>query len=106
MNTPRACLEIPILDDDLVENPEDFPVLISTPDPDVIIMVPSASEVIILDNDRAVVGFEMLEYAVDESAGYVEVCAALLDGSLEINVQILLATMDITAQGKIAMYTN
>lgn len=100
-STARACLQIPILDDEVVENPEDLQVLISSPDPDVMIVMPSVASVIILDDDRAVIGFEMLAYSVNESRGYVEVCAALLEGSLEISVQVALVTMDITAESKL-----
>ena len=99
-STSRVCLQIPIVDDDLVENPEDFPVMISSPDPNVIIMTPPASTVIILDNDRATIGFEMPVYSVNESQGYVEVCAVLSMGLLEIPVQILLTTTDGTALSK------
>lgn len=98
--TSRACLRIPIVDDEVVENPEDFPVLLTSPDDDVIIMMPSASSVIILDNDNAVVGFEMTVYSVNESRGYIEVCAVIMNGSLEIPVQILLLTLDGSAQSE------
>lgn len=100
-STSRVCLQIPIVDDDLVENPEDFPVMLSSPDPDVVIMIPTASSVIILDNDRASIGFEMSVYSVNESQGYVELCAVLSDGLLEIPVQILLITTDVSAQSKL-----
>lgn len=98
--TNRVCIEIPIIDDDIVENPEDFMVLISTTDPGVNISSPLASSVIILDNDLAVIGFEMESYSVDESLGYVEVCAALLNSSLELVVEVSLSTRDLSAQGE------
>lgn len=100
MDTSKVCLQIPILDDEVVENPEDIPVLLSSPDIDIIIEMPSTTSVIILDNDRAVVGFEMVVYSVNESLGYIEVCAVITNGLLDIPVQILLLTKDGSAQSE------
>lgn len=97
--TTRACLTIPIIDDNIVEDPEDLVVTIITDNPQVSVPI-SASPVIILDNDRVVIGFEMEVYSAMEGQGEVELCAVLFEGSLEISVEVGLVSMDLTARGK------
>ncbi len=48
--TNRSCASIPIVDDADLEPPENFTVIITTPDPDVIVD-PDTSTVIVSDND-------------------------------------------------------
>lgn len=102
-STSRACLQIPIIDDSAVENPEDFLVLISSSDPNVNVSLPMAATVIILDNDRTTIGFERESYTVGEDAGFVEVCVSILEGSLEFSVEVSLSTIDSSAKGDYAL---
>lgn len=95
--TSRTCADIPITDDNRVELAENFTVEISSDDPDVD-FVPPTSTVTIIDNDRVVIGFEMEQYQGNEGT-VVEICAALLNGTLERSLIIELSTGDISAQG-------
>ena len=97
-STARQCVDIPITDDDRVEDPENFTVVISGDDPDVNFMPPT-SVVTIIDNDRVVIGFEMESYQGDEGQS-VEVCARLFNGTLEQSVIVEIFTGDISALSK------
>ena len=94
-------MDIPITDDDRVEDPENFTVVISGDDPDVNFMPPT-SVVTIIDNDRVVIGFEMESYQGDEGQS-IEVCAILFNGTLEQSVIVEIFTGDMSALGKINM---
>ena len=96
--TSRACAVIPITDDNRVEVPENFTVVISGDDPEVE-FVPSSSTVTIIDNDRVVIGFEMERYREQEGR-MVEVCAIIRNGSLERSVMVQISTEDISAEGR------
>ena len=95
--TSRACADIPITDDNRVELTENFTVEIRSDDPDVDFAPPTAT-VTIIDNDRVVIGFEMEQYQGEEG-GTVEVCAVLMNGTLERSLEIALFTGNISAQG-------
>ena len=95
--TTRACADIPVTDDNRVELPENFTVEIRTDDPDVDFAPPSTT-VTILDNDRVVTGLEMEQYQGEEGVT-VEVCAVLMNGTLERSLNVELFTEDISAQG-------
>ena len=95
--TSRACADIPITDDNRVELPENFTVGIGSDDPDVDFAPPTAT-VTILDNDRVVIGFEMEQYQGEEGR-MVEVCAVLMNGTLERSLIVEILTEDISAQG-------
>ena len=97
-STSRACVDIPIVDDQIVENPEVFRVVVDGDDPDVVFDPPS-STVTIIDNDNVVIGFEMERYQGDEGSE-VEVCAIVMDGVLERSALVAVATSDISAQGR------
>ena len=97
-STSRACADIPIEDDQIVENPEDFRVVVGGDDPD-IVFDPSNSTVTIIDNDNVVIGFEMERYQGDEGSE-VEVCAIVMEGVLERQALVAVTTSDISAQGK------
>ena len=97
--TSRACAGIPITDDNRVELPENFTVVIRSDDPDVD-FVPPTSVVTILDNDRVVIGFEMEQYQGEEG-GIVEVCAVLMNGTLERSFFVELFTSDVSAEGRL-----
>ena len=96
-DTARVCTNIPIMDDSVVELTEMFGVMLTTSEPDVDLQDTSAI-VDIIDNDRAVIGFEMEQYQGEEGE-MVEVCAVLMNGTLERSLIIELFTGDISAQG-------
>ena len=98
-STSRACADIPIEDDQIVENPEVFRVVVDGDDPDVVFDPPS-STVTIIDNDNVVIGFEMERYQGDEGSE-VEVCALLMNGTLERALLVGVLTEDLSAIGRI-----
>ena len=100
--TSRTCADIPITDDNRVELAENFTVEIRSDDPDVD-FAPPISMVTIIDNDRVVIGFEMEQYQGNEG-GTVEVCAILMDGTLERSVLIDLFTRNLSAMGKTSTF--
>ena len=100
-NTSRACVDVPIDDDDRVENPENFTIVVDGDDPDVD-FVPPTSVVTVTDNDRVVIGFEMERYQGDEGEA-VEVCAILRNGSLGRPVIVEVFTNDLSAEGLIEL---
>ncbi len=95
--TSINCADIPIQDDDISEDPEDFAVVISSEDPDVSSTRPMAN-VTIIDNDNVTIGFEMEVYPAREDQGTVQVCARLMEGSLGREVAIILSTQDGSAR--------
>ena len=95
--TQRACAEIPIEEDDVSEDPEDFPVILTSDDPDISSDRPRAN-VTITDNDNVTFGFEREQYSAREDQGMVEVCSRVIEGSLEREVSIILRTNSISAQ--------
>lgn len=82
----RVCVDVSIIDDNRVENSEQFRVTVSSRDPDVIITIPTAI-VTIYDNDEPVIGFAKAEYRGKEGQT-VEVCITV-DNILERSVSIL-----------------
>ena len=94
----RQCVDIPIKDDDIVEEPERFTVVVTRDDPDVVITSPT-SVVTITDNDRVLIGFEMERYRGDEGET-VEVCAILFNGTLEKSLVVDITSRDLSATGK------
>ena len=98
-STSRACVDVPIEDDQIVENEEVFRVMVGGDDPDVVFDPPS-STVSIIDNDRVVIGFEMESYQGEEG-GVVEVCAIVLEGELERSASVSVSTSDLSALGKV-----
>ena len=46
------------------------------------------------------IGFEEMVYRVDEDGGTVEVCARVLDGSLETSVVTSVESVDGSAEGE------
>lgn len=103
----RVCINVTIEDDTLLENPENFTVIINTNDPDATIP-DSTSSVTILDNDGVVIGFEMEIYNVREDQGTLEVCALLISGELpaEREVVVNLNTGNLQAMGGLLKYTE
>ena len=103
-STRRACADIPIIDDDTVEEQENFTIIVSGDDPD-IDFGPATSVVTIVDNDIVVIGFEMETYRGDEGTT-VEVCAVVIDGALERSTAVEVFTADLTAEGNTALELN
>ncbi len=92
------CIEIPILEDDISESPEQFNVMISSDDPDVSSTLPN-TEVIITDFDTVTVGLELEVYMAVEDQGMIEVCVVITNGELDREAEVTLTTGDLTAQG-------
>ena len=103
-DTARVCTNIPIVDDSVVELTEMFGVMLTTSEPDVDLQDTSAI-VDIIDNDRAVIGFEMEQYQGEEGE-MVEVCAVIRNGSLETDVLVQIFTEDLSAKGSISAALN
>ena len=87
----KACVDITIEDDSILEDPENFTVTITSGDPDVSFGTPEA-RVTIMDNDNATIGFEMEKYSAREDQEFVEVCARVREGILQRRVSVLLST--------------
>ena len=102
-DTLRACTNIPVVDDSIVELTEMFAVILTTSEPDVDLQDASAP-VDIIDNDRVVIGFEMEQYQGEEG-GMVEVCAVLMNGTLERSLIVEVFTRDISARGLLLCYS-
>ena len=97
-DTTRTCTNVPVVDDTVVEVTEMFGVVLTTSEPDVEFQTPS-SIIRIIDNDRIVIGFEMEQYQGDEG-GMVEVCAILMNGTLERSLIVGISTRDTSAEGR------
>ena len=93
-----SCVDVPIEDDDFIEDLESFTVTLTSGDPDVTFM-PPAAPVFIVDDDSVTIGFEMELYNTAEGDGSLELCAVLLEGALERDVTVTLETQDGSAQG-------
>jgi hypothetical protein len=89
----RRCLDVPITDDDVLENDEDFLVELTTPEPDVNLM-PDIGVITIEDTSEIVIGFEETIYRVNESAGTQLVCVALIRGNIAKQVDVLFTSGD------------
>jgi hypothetical protein len=76
---------------------ETFEVVISSTDPQADVGTPNRANVIIEDDDRAVIGFEETEYTVSENGGSVPVVVSVLEGELSEDVTIVFSTEDGTA---------
>ena len=87
----KACVDITIEDDSILEDSENFTVTITSGDPDVSFGTPEA-RVTIMDNDNATIGFEMEKYSAREDQEFVEVCARVREGILQKRVSVLLST--------------
>ena len=97
--TSRACANIPIEDDDITEDPEDFKVTLvpdgeDPNDPD-----NPMTNVTIIDNDNVTIGFERETYTATEDQGTQEVCVGILEGRLSRSVIVFLESSDLSAQG-------
>ena len=99
----RQCIDIPILDDSISEDPESFSVHLMTDDSDVISSVIYAV-VSIIDDDRVTVGLERDVYQSSEDLGLAEVCVVVVDGELNREITLSLTTSSGTAQGEYTQF--
>ena len=97
--TSVACANISVKDDGIVEGPESFMVMLSGSDPGVNFVAPTTAIVIINDNDKVTVGFEMDRYNGEE--GQTAIVCATVKGSMSLERLVLvhLSTSDSTASG-------
>lgn len=80
--TLKQCAVISITNDNIVEESEDFMLMITTDDLDVTLSGDGMSTITITDTDKVAIEFEKSKYQIQEETG-VEVCAALKNASLE-----------------------
>ena len=98
MTQPKACINVTIDDDSIVEDAESFRVVVSSSDPNVDIMN-SITIVTIEDNDKVVIGFETDRYHGKEGQRAI-VCVIVKEAvSLERRVLVQLSSNDRTAAG-------
>ena len=81
MARSRACTDIRIEDDNIVEEDETFRVVVSSADSSVDIM-PSTTVVTIVDNDKVVIGLDREKYLGDGKDPF-EVCGVLRNATTE-----------------------
>ncbi len=98
----RRCISVPILDDSISEDMEPFTVTFTSEDTDVT-TVTSTVNVFIIDDDSVTVGIEREVYSSSEDRGFTEVCVVLLEGELNREIVLSLATSPGTAEGMITM---
>jgi hypothetical protein len=80
----RACTEILVIDDSIVEDRERFTLMIMSSDERVKIdTMRETSTVTIADNDKVEIGFERGKYLQVEEGRTIEVCAVLRNTTLE-----------------------
>ena len=89
----QPCLDVVILDDEVVEEMETFTVTLSTSHPDIQIR-DNQVNIVIFDTDSEVSVPAMLSVAEDE--GTVQVCATLFNTYNSIDITVTLATSDGT----------
>ena len=122
-SSTRACSDISITPDDIYEGDETFSVTLTTGDGDVT-LEPDSGVVTITDDDGGIcyftfclyihymkqillyfgitevrIGFEETMYRVREDNNTVEVCARVLEGSLETSVVTTVESVDGSATG-------
>ncbi len=100
----ETCVDIPIEDDSISEDPQSFTVTITSDDTDVSFPRPMAN-VTIIDNDNITIGFEREVYPINEDQRFVEVCAIVTEGSLQREAVVFLSTQDGSAKSP-DDYTN
>ena len=76
--TTNVCVNVYIIDDNRVEDPEEFTIVVSTLDQDIDLNNRTAT-VIINDNDEAKIGFETAEYLKKEGENFA-VCISVENG--------------------------
>ena len=89
----RPCLDVVILDDEVVEEIETFTVTLSTSHPDIQILDNNQTIITIFDTDAEV--SVPVELSVAEDEGTVQVCATL-NTYTSVDTTVTLATSDGT----------
>ena len=92
-----ACAQIPIEDDIISEELEHFTVFLTSDDPSVVLLRQMAN-IIIFDNDKVTIGFEMEVYTVNEDQESVDICVEIREGVFENEIGIRLTTKDIDTE--------
>ena len=91
----RKCINITIVDDDIVENIETFVVWLTSKD-EAVSLISDHLTLTIIDNDKVRLALQQTNFTVNESIGHLEVNVGL-DRKLERNVIFSLKTRDETA---------
>ena len=92
-----ACAQIPIEDDIISEELEHFTVFLTSDDPSVVLLRQMAN-IIIFDDDKVTIGFEMEVYTVNEDQEFVDICVEIIEGVLQNEIGIRLTTKDIDTE--------
>eukprot|EP00731_Ephydatia_muelleri_P034623 Em0068g18a len=92
-----SCFNITIIDDMITENTNYFTIYITSNDIGLKLTTPINATVCIEDNDYIMVGFSSPIYTTNGGAGYVQVCAEILKGTLEKSVSVHLTSTNDTA---------
>ena len=91
----RKCINITIVDDDLVEDTETFQLWLTSKD-EAVSLMSNQLTLMIVDNDKALLALEQTNFTVNESIGQLEVTVRL-SGQLERNVIFSVTSDDGTA---------
>ena len=94
--TSVACAQIPIEDDIISEELEHFTVFLTSDDTSVVLLRQMAN-IIIFDDDKVTIGFEMEVYVVNEDQEFVDICVEVR-GVFENEIGIRLTTKDIDTE--------
>lgn len=91
----RKCINVTVIDDDLVESVETFQLWLTSKD-EAVSLMSNQLTLMIIDNDRAALALEHTNFTVGESIGQLEV-KLRLSGHLERDVIFSVMTDDGTA---------
>lgn len=91
----RKCIDVVIINDDVVENNESFLLILNSTDVSVSLHLPTIS-VTIIDDDIAMIGFQQTQYTVSESIGQLNLVIELA-GYVERSISVIVESRDWTA---------
>ncbi len=100
----RKCINVTIVDDDLVENTETFQLWLTSKDK-AVSLISSQVTLMIVDNDKALLALEQTNFTVNESIGQLEVKVRII-GQLERDVFFSVTTDDGTALARDGDYST
>ena len=100
--TTSVILNVPLTNDELLENDETFEIVLSAFDgglPDRVTLDPMTAMVTIMDDDTATIGFVLTSYEILENGGQQEVEIEIKSGTLAegVTVAVIVSTEDGTA---------
>ena len=100
--TTSVILNVPLTNDELLENDETFEIVLSALDgglPDRVTLDPMTAMVTIMDDDTATIGFVLTSYEILENGGQQEVEIEIKSGTLAegVTVAVIVSTEDGTA---------